>query len=123
MVESKLQNSPWSQLDGSKSKSNRRCAGLGSQGPKGLSPWQCALLYSLKVILGLLSLSNFFVRKTLSNHWGKSLHSLPVVDPLVSSVLLELLLALPAEVVESCITAPQVLTRLSLSSNVELLLS
>lgn len=47
----------------------------------------------------------------------------PVIDPLVSAVLLELLLALPAEVVESCITAPQVLTCLSLGSNVEQLLS
>lgn len=50
-------------------------------------------------------------------------HSLAVVDPLVGAVSVELLLALPAEVVESCITAPQVLTLPCLGSNVQQLLS
>lgn len=49
MRESKLQSkrgsSPWSQLNGSKSNSNRRCAGLGSQGPK--SPKSVAVNFAL----------------------------------------------------------------------------
>lgn len=43
-------------------------------------------------------------------------HTLPVVDHLVSILLS---MTLPAEVVKFCITAPQVLTCLSISSNME----
>lgn len=46
-------------------------------------------------------------------------HTLPVADHLVSTVLFVLPKTLPAEVVKFCITAPQVLTRLSIISSME----
>lgn len=67
------------------------------------------------------SLSIFIVRKTPSNWcWMKYLHALPVDNPLVSTVLLLLPMALLAAVVKLHITAPQVLTRLSSSTGIVL---